>query len=84
MAAAGCQIFDTFKAVKGYLAFTYLINYQYIGVPWDAPDDLFWNFEYLTSWLFGMQLTAALKKVLQLSDIGYKEFWPINKYKCVK
>ena len=30
------------RLVKGYLAFTYFIKYQYIGVPWDALDDLFW------------------------------------------
>ena len=32
------------RPVKCYLVFTYFIKYQYIGVPWDAVDDLFWNF----------------------------------------
>ena len=56
-----------------------------MGVPWNALDDIFWNFEYLTFGLFGRLLTADLKKkVLQPSDIGYEEFWSINKYKGVK
>ena len=33
-----------------------------MGVPWDAPDDLFWNFEYLTSGSFGRLLSADFKK----------------------
>ena len=50
------------RLIKGYLAFTYLINYQYIGVPWDALDDLFWNFEYLTPGPFGRPLSADFSK----------------------
>ena len=29
------------RLIKRYLAFTYFIKHQYIGVPWDALDDLF-------------------------------------------
>ena len=52
------SIFDTFEALKGYLALTYFIKYQYIGEPWDALDDLLWNFEYLTSVPFCRPITA--------------------------
>ena len=41
-----------------YLAFTYFIKYQYIGVPGDDLDDLFWNFEYLTPGPFRRPLSA--------------------------
>ena len=53
------------RLVKGYLALTYFIMYQYIGVPWDALDDLFWNFEYLTPWPFRRPMTAdfSTKKI---------------------
>ena len=76
------------RLVKGYLAFTYFIKYQYIGVPWDALDDLFWNFEYLTPVPFGRLLSADFppppKKIQVMSHIGHEEFWTINKYKGVK
>ena len=46
------------RPIKGYLALTYFTKYQSIGLPWDILDDLFWNFEYLTSDLFGRPLSA--------------------------
>ena len=46
------------RLVKGYLAFPYFIKYQFIGVPWDALGDLFWNFKYLTPGPFGRLLSA--------------------------
>ena len=46
------------RPVKGYPAFT---------VPWDTLDDLLWNFEYLTSRLFGRPLTANFSNFLTLS-----------------
>ena len=53
------------RPIKGYLVFTYFINNQSIGVPWDAIDDLFWNFEYLTSGYFERLLTADRSKKIQ-------------------
>ena len=50
------------RLVKGYLEFTYFIKYQYIGVPRDALDDLFLNFEYLTSWPFRRPITVNFSK----------------------
>ena len=47
------QFLTHLRIIKEYLAFTYFIKHQYIGVPRDALDDLFWNFEYLTSGTFG-------------------------------
>ena len=59
------SIFDTFEArlrVPSNLAFTYFIKYQYIGVPGDGLDDLFWNFEYLTPGPFGRLLSDDFAK----------------------
>ena len=50
------------RLIKGYLALTYFIKYQYIGVPLDDLDDLFWNFEYLTSGPFRRPITANFSK----------------------
>ena len=50
------------RLVKGYLASTYFIKYQYIGVPWDDLDHLFWNFEYLTPWPFHRPLSDNFSK----------------------
>ena len=75
------------RPIKGYLAFTYFIKYQYKGVPGDDLDDLFWNFEYLTPGLFGRLLSTdfSATKILQvMSHIGYEEFWPINRSKGAK
>ena len=56
------QFLTHLRLVKGYLAFTYFIKYQYLGVPWDTLDDLFWNFEYLTSGSFGRLLNEVFQK----------------------
>ena len=45
------------RLVKGYMALTYFIKYQYIGVSWVALDYLFWNFEYLAPWPFRRPLS---------------------------
>ena len=34
-----------YSCLKGYLEFNHFIKYEYVGVPWDALDYLFWNFE---------------------------------------
>ena len=60
------------RLVKGYLAFTYFIKYQYIGVPWDALDVIFWNFEYLTPGPFGRLLSADFSKTKIRSDLHAK------------
>ena len=56
------QFLTHLRLIKGYLAFTDFIKYQHIGMPWDALDDLFWNFEYLTPGLFGRPLSADFSK----------------------
>ena len=53
--------------VLGYLAFTYFIKYQYIGVPWDDLDDLLWNFEYVTPGLFRRPLSEDFSKTKEWS-----------------
>ena len=50
------------RLVVGYLAFTYFIKYQFIGVPGDNLDDLFWNFVYLTPGLFCRLISANFSK----------------------
>ena len=50
------------RPIKDYLTLTYFIKNQSIGVPRDALDDLFWNFEYLTSGSFGRLLTVNFFK----------------------
>ena len=66
------QFFIHLRLVKGYLGFTYFIKYQYIIVPWDALDDLFWNFEYLIPWPFRRLLSADFSKerLQVMSHIG--------------
>ena len=48
--------------VKGYLASTYFIKNQSIGVPWGTLHDLFRNFEFVTSGPFARPLTANFSK----------------------
>ena len=56
------QFLTHLRLVKGYLAFTYFIKYKYIGVPWYALDDLFWNFVYLSPGPFGRPLSVDFSK----------------------
>ena len=81
------QFLTHLRLVKGYLALTYFIKYEYIGVPKDDLDDLFCNFKYLTSGPFRRPITAdsSKKKKLQvISHIAYERFWSINGNKGVK
>ena len=57
--------------------------YQYLGVPWDATEDLFLNFEYMTSGPFDRLLTVYLQKTKIATHITHRleESWPINRTK---
>ena len=61
------SIFDTFEVRLRLPAFAYFIKYQYIGVPGDYLDDLFWNFEYVTPGPFRRLLSADFSKTKAVS-----------------
>ena len=62
------------------MALTYFIKYEYIGVTWDAFDDVFWNFEYPAPGLFGRPLSANFEKIKSVRDV-MDRLWEILAHK---
>ena len=54
------------RLVKGYLALTYFIKYQYIGMPGDNLDDLF---VILNIWAILQARTADFSKNKKISAL---------------